>query len=293
MVEVIPLKYGATFKRIFSQPDVFCQFVHDVLGITIHIDRVYTEYEYPEPIGFVMTKYDLFAEDKEQRIIVEIQNVKEEDFFNRFLYYHIISLAEQVKGYDVYRFDRTVYTIVVLTSIPRDKSVDFSIAISDMNPMSEFNRKVEIYPHRLIFLTPRLVNDLTPTGVKAWLELIADSLDRQVDETNYSSPLFQKIISDIKSTTISPEEAREIKDEAAWELAQERFAREAREDGFEEGRREGLEQGLEEGLEQGRKETVEGIAIAMLQGGVEVTFIAQVTGLKPEEINQLKMGEMK
>ena len=289
MVEVIPLKYGATFKRIFSQPDVFCQFVYDVLGITIHIDLVHTEYEYPEPIGFVKTKYDLFAEDEEQRIIVEIQNVKEEDFFDRFLYYHLISLAEQVKGYDVYRFDRTVYTIVVLTSVPRNQSVDFSVAVSDMNPISEFDRKVEIYPHRLIFLTPRLVSDRTPKGVKAWLELIADSLDRQVNETDYSSPLFQKIISDIKSTTISPEEASEIKDEAAWELAQERFAREAREDGFEEGRTEGHEQGRKEG----HKEAVEGIALAMLQRGVEVMLIVEVTGLKPEEINQLKMEEMK
>ena len=51
MVEVIPLKYGTTFKRIFSQPDVFCQFVHDILGITINIDKVYTEYEYPETIA--------------------------------------------------------------------------------------------------------------------------------------------------------------------------------------------------------------------------------------------------
>jgi predicted transposase/invertase (TIGR01784 family) len=272
MVEVIPLKYGVTFKRIFSQPEVFCQFVHDVLGITIHIDRVYTEYEYPEPIGFVKTKYDLFAEDKEQRIIVEIQHVKEEDFFNRFLYYHLISLAEQVKGYDEYRFDRTVYTIIVLTSVPRDESINFSVAVSDMNPMTELNQKLEVYPHRLIFLVPRLVTDRTPKGVKAWLELIADSLDRQVDETRYSSLLFRKIISDIESTTISPEEASEIKDEAAWELAQARFAREGR----------------EEGREEGRKAAVEQIALAMLERGVDVTLIAEVTGLKPEEMDKLK-----
>ena len=219
-----------------------------------------TEYEYPKTIGFVKTKYDIFAEDKEQRIIVEIQHVKEEDFFERFLYYHIISLAEQVKGYDVYRFDRTVYTIVVLTSVPRDGSVNFSVAVSDMNPVDELNQKVEIYPHRLIFLIPRLVSDETLKGVKAWLELIADSLDSQIDETNYSSPLFQRIISEIERTSISPEEASEIKDEAAWELAKERFIR----------------------------ETVETVALAMLERGVEMALIAEVTGLNPEEIDKLK-----
>ncbi len=53
--------------------EVFTQFANDILDIDLHIDEVHTEYEYPEPIGFVKSKYDLFAEDKEQRIIVEIQ----------------------------------------------------------------------------------------------------------------------------------------------------------------------------------------------------------------------------
>ena len=74
-MQVIPLKYGTIFKHAFGQPDVFCQFAKDILGIEINIDKVHTEYEYPEPIGFVKSKYDLFAEDTEKRIIVEIQQV--------------------------------------------------------------------------------------------------------------------------------------------------------------------------------------------------------------------------
>ncbi|MCP4696407.1 MAG: hypothetical protein GY862_06120, partial [Gammaproteobacteria bacterium] len=93
-------------------------------------DKVYTEYEYLEPVGFVRSKYDLFAEDAEQRIVVDIQQVKEDDFFDRFLYYHLISLAEQAGSFREYNFDRTVYTIVILTSVPHDKNVDFSCAVS-------------------------------------------------------------------------------------------------------------------------------------------------------------------
>jgi predicted transposase/invertase (TIGR01784 family) len=84
--------------------------------------------------------------------------------------------------------------------------------------------------------------------------------------------LFQKIISEIKRTTISPEEASEIKDEAAWELAKKRFIREGR----------------EEGREEGLKEAVEKIVLAMLERGMELTLISEVTGLKPEEIDKLK-----
>jgi len=151
-MQVIPLKYGTIFKRAFGQPDVFCQFVKDVLNIEININKVHTEYEYPEPIGFVRSKYDLFAEDTEKRIIVEIQQVKEDDFFDRFLYYHLISMVEQVGGFQEYGFDRTVYTIVVLTSTPRDGSINFSCAVSDMNPVDEYGRTVEVYPHRLVLL---------------------------------------------------------------------------------------------------------------------------------------------
>ena len=58
----------------FSQPDVFNQFAKDILGIDLNVSKVHTEYEYPEPVGFVRSRYELFAEDIEQRIIGEIKS---------------------------------------------------------------------------------------------------------------------------------------------------------------------------------------------------------------------------
>lgn len=46
-MDVIPLKYGTMFKRVFSDPDIFKQFTKDILDIDINIDKVHTEYEYP------------------------------------------------------------------------------------------------------------------------------------------------------------------------------------------------------------------------------------------------------
>lgn len=40
MVDVASLRFDVIFKKAFGQPDVFRQFVHDVLGISIHVDRV-------------------------------------------------------------------------------------------------------------------------------------------------------------------------------------------------------------------------------------------------------------
>lgn len=300
MIEVIPLKSGKTFKRVFSNPEVFCQFAQDVLGIQLQIDQVHTEYEYPHPVGFVKSKYDLFAEDTVNRIVVEIQQVKEPDFFDRFLYYHLISLVEEVKGFKAYGFDRTVYTIVVLTSIPRDGSIDFSCAVSDFSPVSEYGRKVPIYPHRLVFLAPRLANAETPPTIRKWLDFIADSLDGEMNEGLYPDQLFQQMITNIRQQNISPEELAEIKDEAAWELATELFTAEGlergiemgMEQGIEKGIAKGIEKGIAKGIEQGREQGIEqGVAKgiqkmlrALSKRGLSLEQIAEMTELTEAEI---------
>jgi hypothetical protein len=271
MIEVIPLKYGPMFKRVFSQPQVFNQFAKDILDIDLNINKVHTEYEYPEPVGFVRSKYDLFAEDIEQRVIVEIQHIKEEDFFDRFLYYHLISLVEQVRSFDEYGFERTVYTIVVLTSVPRDGSVNFSCAISDMDPIDEWGNKIRLYPHRLVFLSPRQVNEQTPTKIRKWLDFITDSLDGSVEETSYDEKLFQQMIEAIRKQTIDPNLLAEIKDEAAWEKAKARFAK------------EGWEEGREEGILVQQRQTV----IQAKQMGMEITALATLLGLNETEVQEI------
>ena len=290
-MQVIPLKYGTMFKRAFSDPDTFKQFTKDILNINLNIDKVHTEYEYPEPIGFVRSQYDLFAEDVEQRIIVEIQQVKEGDFFDRFLYYHLISMVEQVGGFKEYGFDRTVYTIVVLTSTPRDKSIDFSCAISDMNPIDERGKTIDVYPHRLLFLCPRQANENTPPKIKKWLDFIADSLDGEMDITNYPDSYWQKIITAIEKRTIDPALLSEIKDEKAWEEVKKR----SKEEGKEIGEKIGLEKGREEGREEERekaeqknlKQRQQTIKKAKRMG-LDNETIAELTGLSLTDIELFK-----
>jgi PD-(D/E)XK nuclease family transposase len=279
-MQVIPLKYGAMFKRAFSDPEVFTAFANDILGIQLNISEVHTEYEYPQPIGFVRSQYDLFAEDVDQRIIVEIQQVKEGDFFDRFLYYHLISLVEQVGGFQAYGFERTVYTIVVLTSVLRDGSMNFSCAISDMSPVTEQGETLHVYPYRLLFLCPRQVNDKTPPAIKKWLDFIADSLDGEMNTASYPENMWQKILAMIQKKTIDPQLLSEIKDEQAWTEV------------LTETRDAGIAIGLEKGREEGRQEERQQMQHQTVQKarkmGLDDVAIAELTGLTLAEIQALE-----
>ncbi|MEM7532529.1 MAG: PD-(D/E)XK nuclease family transposase [Chloroflexota bacterium] len=287
MTDVLSLHYGAVFKQAFSNPTVFHSFVRDVTGVSVNVQRIHTEYEYPERVGNINVKYDLFAEDTEQRIIIEIQHMKEEDFFPRFLYYHMLGIMQQATSHDEYEPAKTVYTIVVLTSVPRDSSITFSWGRHLTELLDEYGDRHIFAPHQLIFLTPRLVNENTPAAVKPWLEVIADSLDKELDENDYPDPSIKELISEILRSTMSAEVSTAIKDESAWEKAKARFRREARQDGLKEGLKTGRQEGRQEGLEQGRRQQQEMTARVMMEQGIHISIISTATGLSESEIEAL------
>ena len=63
MARVVPLRYDTAFKKAFSQPDIFCQFVKDVLGIEFHTNEVHQGYESSTPDYEADIECDLIAED--------------------------------------------------------------------------------------------------------------------------------------------------------------------------------------------------------------------------------------
>jgi len=279
MTEVLSLHSGTVFKHAFSKPNIFREFVRDITGVEINPKQIHTEYEYNEPVGNVKIKYDIFAEDDKERVVVEIQHIKEEDFFARFLYYHMIGIIEQVAKHDAYEPPKRVFTIVVLASVPRDGSITFSWGRHLMEILDEHNKRHEIAPHELIFLNPRLVNESTPDSTKPWLELIKDSFDKQMDKGDYESPTFKDLIDSINKQRMTDAVSAGIKDETAWEMASQRF--------HEEGVEEGVEIGMEEGIEKGRRQQQEETARIMLEKDVELSIITAATGLTVEEIEAL------
>ncbi|WP_394752883.1 PD-(D/E)XK nuclease family transposase [Crenothrix sp.] len=203
MKQVASLRYGVIFKKAFSQPDIFKAFVKAVLGIELEIDKVETEKSFKPTVGYVDSRFDLFAQDDKNRIIVDIQHAQNADHYDRFLHYHCVALLEQIAKAKNYRPALKVFTIVVLTSGDRHQKDVLTI---DFDPKDLQGNGVNEIPHKVLYLCPKYVNDNTPKAYREWLAAIQDTLDEEVDESHYHDAMIQKTFDSIEKDGITPTE---------------------------------------------------------------------------------------
>lgn len=277
MKKVASLRYGVIFKKAFSQPDVFTAFVKAVLGIDLEISAVETEKSFDPLIGKVDLRFDLFAEDVKNRIIVGIQHARYEDHYDRFLHYHCAALLDLIDTSKSYRPHVRVFTIVVLTSGDRHKKEVLTI---DFDPKDLDGNGVGEIEHKVIYLCPKYVNDKTPSAYREWLEAIQDTLDEEVDDRQYRQAAIQKVFTAIEKSRISPKERADMIEEYnRAELARKEMM---------ESWQEGKELGRVEGRMEGRLEEKQTIAKNLLQKGVPIATISAATGLTPTDIEALQ-----
>ena len=249
ILEVVPLRSGIAFKKAFSDPLTFHALVKAALGLDFKPTRVEQEYSYPEAVARIHVAYDLFAEDKQTRTIVELQHVREEASYDRFLYYHCLGLAEQIVSSENYRLERHVYTLVLLTRWPKEERLQYGRAICDLDPVTEEGAKLEVYRHRLVFVNVKAPPERLPPELRPLVALMEDTLDGQVDERRHPDAISQRILGQIARTRLSPEENAELKAEASWEAAKQ----EERDEGFDEGKKLGLDEGEKLGFDRARR----------------------------------------
>ncbi len=271
--QVAPLRYGVIFKKAFCDVEIFNSFVSDILGIEFHCDLVETEKEFDAIIGSVKPRFDLYAEDKKNRIIVDIQHRRDHDHYDRFLHYHCAALLEQIKNANDYRPSVAVYTIVVLTSGDKHKS---PLSMIDFDPKNWRGEPLGEIPHKIIYLCPKyLNNDNTPIPYREWLQVIDDSLDGEIDESKYQRSETQKIIQRIEKDDISPEERFWMIEEYNDEKATREMLEQA------------IQEGIAKGIEKGKLEEKQEMAKKMLALGLDRATIEQLTGLTALQIQQL------
>ncbi|MCK5877186.1 MAG: PD-(D/E)XK nuclease family transposase [Candidatus Marithrix sp.] len=232
MIKVAPLRYGVIFKKAFCHPEIFTAFVEDFVGIKLEIDHVETEKSFDPPVGKVNSRFDLFAEDKKNRVIVDIQHARYKDHYDRFLHYHCSAILEQVASSKSYKNNLQVYTLVILTSGDYHQN---DIAVIDFDPKTLDGKPLGEIAHKIIYICPPYVNDNTPEPLRQWMQAIKDTQDGEVDETIYHKSEILKIFDYIKQDLISVDDRTKMIDEYG--------ENDLRQDLFDKGMEKGIEKG--------------------------------------------------
>ncbi len=214
------------FKKAFTDRFVFKAFVKDIVGIDVDPETIETEKRFGPKLGDVDFRYDIFAEDKVRRVIVEIQKVPYDHNFDRFLMYHMQAITEQQRNAKNYAVGRTVYTIIVMTApyLLNKKTGEFyedEVLISSLNPRNLKGIERRIFNHELIFLNPNYKGEGTPANYRDWLDLIYESIHSPENpHINRGNPGVRRASELLEYDNLTGEEIRLAKIEVMKEETQ-------------------------------------------------------------------------
>jgi PD-(D/E)XK nuclease family transposase len=259
------------FKKAFTDKFVLKCLVKDLFNVDFEPDTVETEKRFEPKIAHIDFKYDIFAQSKDRRVVVEIQKVDYDYSFDRFLLYHNMAIAEMQRTSNEYKTDRVVYTIVVFTSKYTGKTrkgaiVESDILLNNSNLFDLEGKEFDIFGHKLICLNHNYIKDTTPSGYKDWLNLVRESIKHPGSPLiNMSNAGVRKVAEIIDFTQLTPEEMRETKNSNAAESAKIAYAEEG------EWRKQ---------IDVAKKAIGEGLSNAL---------IAKITGLSEAEVEELRV----
>jgi PD-(D/E)XK nuclease family transposase len=254
------------FKKAFTDQVVFKAFVKDIVGIEVEPAKIETEKAFQPKTGSIAFKYDIFAEDVQRRIVIEIQKVEYDHNFDRFLHYHLQAITEQQRSSEDYSAEKTVYTIVVMTApykvnAKTNELYKDEVLVSSLNPKNLKGTERKIFNHELIYLNPNYKGPDTPTNYRDWLDLIYESIHNPENpQINTLNPGIRRAKEIISFDNISPEE---------WEASK-------------------IEASKRKVITLEREEEKTEIAKNLIALGLDNSTIAQGTGLSLAQIEKLR-----
>jgi hypothetical protein len=245
------------FKKVFTNVEVFTAFVKDVLGIDIHIDKVETEKVLSPKASAIKFKMDLFAEDKENRTIVEIQKVDYDYTYDRFAHYFLGNLIDVQRSSKTYSFAKDVYVIVVVTSAYKisdknGKPVKEEVMITDINPRNLKGEIIELNNHKMFVLNTSYANLDTPKAILDWLDLIRQSMTNPENPNiNTLNPAIAKAANLAEKENLDPDELADAKIQEMKKEAVAIIEDQTRKETIIETRKETIDEGIENALNLG------------------------------------------
>src|SRR5690554_6571973 len=227
--------------------------------------------------------FDLYCQNENgERFIIELQNVKQEYFLDRSVFYSTFPIQGQApKGREWNYRLKAVYTIGLLNFCLPDK-VSTDRYFREIMLMDRHTN--EIFYDKLTFIYLEMPNfdkgeEELETGFDKWLYVLKHLAKLQERPKKLQERVFEKLFKEAEIAKLKPEDMRKYEES----LKVYRDNRNAMEYAKKEAMREGREEGMEKGRETERIE----IAKIMKKNGAPAEQIAKHTGLALEQVEKL------
>ena len=240
--------------------------------------------------------FDLFCETEEgEKFIVEMQNIGQEFYKDRVLYYATYPIRDQYGEsnmggeWDYYLHPIYVVSIINFMLDPNKTKTGTPPGLAfrhDVRLMNEVTYEIFYDKLTLIFLEMPLFKktiDELETRFDKWLYVLKNlhRLDRVPEALREKT--FEKFFEIAEIAHLTQAERTQYEDGLKNTLDINNMIRSSRKWGVEEGQVIGRAEGEKMGMEKGKMETAKNL-LAM---GMKVEDIARATGLSIEEINRL------
>lgn len=281
------------FKRIFGTPfnrELLISFLNAVLDGERKIVEV--KYNNSEKFGSNESQrkavFDVYCTtDDGSRFIVEMQNVYQDFYKDRSIYYSTFPITEQAKK-GVWNYElQPVYTIGVLNfAFPEDKRSDESGVFREVKLM-DINQK-KVFYDKLTYIYIELANfnkelDDCKTMIDKWLFCLKNMSNLLERPTELQDRVFEKLF---KTAEIAKFKPMELK---AYEQSIGAYRDII--NGMDAAKREGIAlgeaKGRAEGITAGKIEMAKEMARKLKAAGVSEEIILQTSGLTPEQFKEI------
>ena len=271
-------------------------------------------------------RVDILAENsKGELFIIEVQNNDEYAYFQRMLFGVSKLVTEYINRGEGYQNIKKIYSVNIVyfdlgqgkDYLYHGKTEFLGVNTGEVLNLSPFQRQKfnvdvvsELYPEYYILK----VNDFKgepQTPLEEWIYYLGtgditngstapglDEARKKLELALMSKDELSAYYRHLDNTVILKDNIYTSRGEGMLEgraMGRKEGMREGLEKGIKKGRKEGLaeglkkgrEEGLEEGVKKGRDETIKNIVTNLRMSGASVEYIADVTGLPKEDIEEL------
>lgn len=283
------VRFDWAIKRLLRDKasfEVLEGFLTTLLNQKIKIDHIIESEANKELADDRINRVDILAvNDKDEHILIEVQNQSEDAYFHRMLFGTSKLVTDFLREGDPYHKIHKVYNINILY-FPMDNGDEYVFhgEMSFLGIRSREELKIpglwrrkfniekvgDIFPEYYILLANKF-DQWSRTPLDQWLYFLANGIIRD----DADAPGLQAANRRLQLSSLTREQRLDY-DRHIDAL---RSAASQIETSFEEGEAKGRK--------EGRKEEKMEIARKMKAGGMADTIIAEMTGLSPDELSQL------